>query len=296
MKSKYPIRYVVDSRYFDGTCLTSMSDGIHNDYGNHETIEEIREREKNQFLLPISVEQIDLLLKRYTSSLQLPFEEITEKQYYDLLECVPPLRRGSGWFFVSEEYSVGLHSLCFQYGDRYFTGLRNKGLLLGHIGEQIQKHIKTISFRGAIVKDLYYQTSQGNNPNAKCTPYNFIGKDGRKVFLQNVFSETNDTFTDKDNRSEMAKCLLSLRSHYFQYWTVHGTENLFEFFKWIQKHKYTIQVHGELFDYNESGFVDFHGSIAEYSKSFRYRIYDRYFFSLVINLLRTVKREHIWQR
>ena len=32
------LKYVIDSRYFDGTCLTSMSDGFHNDYGG-ETIE-----------------------------------------------------------------------------------------------------------------------------------------------------------------------------------------------------------------------------------------------------------------
>ncbi len=27
------LKYVIDSRYFDGTCLTSMSDGFRNDYG-----------------------------------------------------------------------------------------------------------------------------------------------------------------------------------------------------------------------------------------------------------------------
>ena len=27
------MRYIIDSRYFDGTCLTSMSDDMHSDYG-----------------------------------------------------------------------------------------------------------------------------------------------------------------------------------------------------------------------------------------------------------------------
>lgn len=40
------MRYIIDSRYFDGTCLTSMSDDMHSDYGG-ETLEALREREKN---------------------------------------------------------------------------------------------------------------------------------------------------------------------------------------------------------------------------------------------------------
>lgn len=37
------LKFVVDSRSFDGSCVTTMSDGIHGDY-HHETLEELRER------------------------------------------------------------------------------------------------------------------------------------------------------------------------------------------------------------------------------------------------------------
>lgn len=33
-------RYIVDSRYFDGTCLTFMTDGFRSDFGG-ETLEEM---------------------------------------------------------------------------------------------------------------------------------------------------------------------------------------------------------------------------------------------------------------
>ena len=33
------LKFVVDSRSFDGSCVTTMSDGIHGDY-HHETLEE----------------------------------------------------------------------------------------------------------------------------------------------------------------------------------------------------------------------------------------------------------------
>ena len=39
------LKFVVDSRSFDGSCVTTMSDGIHGDY-HHETLEELRDREK----------------------------------------------------------------------------------------------------------------------------------------------------------------------------------------------------------------------------------------------------------
>ena len=41
------LKFVVDSRSFDGSCVTTMSDGIHGDY-HHETLEELRDREKTR--------------------------------------------------------------------------------------------------------------------------------------------------------------------------------------------------------------------------------------------------------
>ena len=51
------LKYVIDSRYFNGTCLTSMSDGFHNDYGG-ETIEELRIRENNPYLKAVTPSDI----------------------------------------------------------------------------------------------------------------------------------------------------------------------------------------------------------------------------------------------
>lgn len=85
------LKYVIDSRYFDGTCLTSMSDGFHNDYGG-ETIEELRIRENNPYLKAVTPSDMDKKLRLYHQSLSEPFKEITEEDYYDLLDVLPPLR------------------------------------------------------------------------------------------------------------------------------------------------------------------------------------------------------------
>lgn len=89
------MKYIIDSRYIDGACLTSMSDNLHSDYGG-ETLEELRERERNPHLTAVSPGRMALLMRRYTRSLCKPFREITEERYYDLLDCLPPERMCSG--------------------------------------------------------------------------------------------------------------------------------------------------------------------------------------------------------
>lgn len=65
------LKYVIDSRYFDGTCLTSMSDGFRNDYGG-ETIEELRIRENNPFLITVTQSRINKMLRIFYNSLEAP--------------------------------------------------------------------------------------------------------------------------------------------------------------------------------------------------------------------------------
>ncbi len=54
-------RYIVDSRYFDGTCLTFMTDGFRSDFGG-ETLEEMRVRENNPYLTSVTRQRIDKML------------------------------------------------------------------------------------------------------------------------------------------------------------------------------------------------------------------------------------------
>ena len=77
------LKYVIDSRYFDGTCLTSMSDGFHNDYGG-ETVEELRIRENNPYLKAVTPSEMDKKLRLYHQSLSEPFKEITEEEPSDI--------------------------------------------------------------------------------------------------------------------------------------------------------------------------------------------------------------------
>jgi hypothetical protein len=53
------------------------------------------------------------------------WHEITEDQWWQLLECLPPARQGSGFFAVGEpadhdDRGVAIHVFCVRIDDRYF--------------------------------------------------------------------------------------------------------------------------------------------------------------------------------
>lgn len=58
------LKFVVDSRSFDGSCVTTMSDGIHGDY-HHETLEELRDRERLTFISPTHYQHLTKRLYSY---------------------------------------------------------------------------------------------------------------------------------------------------------------------------------------------------------------------------------------
>ena len=85
------LKFVVDSRSFDGSCVTTMSDGIHSDY-HHETLEELRDREKNPYLTAVSGNTVRKMIRIHLQSLCAPFSEITEERYFDYMDVLPPIR------------------------------------------------------------------------------------------------------------------------------------------------------------------------------------------------------------
>lgn len=229
------MRYVIDSRYFDGSCLTSMHDGTHSDYGG-ETLQELRERERNPFLVAVSPEKILFLTRRYVRILCTPFREITRKDYYSLFECVPPARMGRHWFFVGEAYFGDLYPFCFTRDGRYFKGERPLYLKAEKIWRMIGEHMKTLDFHPELVHgEPYVESDRWYNGNITVTPYYFL-RDGKRMFISNLISDTGKAADDDRNRREMAERLLDLRRNHYEYCAFYShVKDLFEFFDWIRK-------------------------------------------------------------
>ncbi len=278
--------YVVDSRYFDGTIRTSMSDGICSDYSGR-TIEQIREQDDNPHLIAVSDSRVKMLVKRYENALQTPFTEITEERYYELMDCVPPIRLTKDYFFVGEGYYSHLNALCFKFGGRFYEGLRSIYTPEKELYEEINDFGKVISHRAELIKDEPFQTND-----VWRTQYYFADRFGNKFYVghSDKFPDDKDS---KFNRDNLAQELMSLRKNNYQYLMYYGKyHNIIDLFAYIRNGNRTIFCTKTLFK-RRGDYVEFRGYLTAPYEPFSYHIYDREVVRQIINQLRRVKREAI---
>ena len=278
------MRYIIDSRFYRGYIVALMHDDVHNDNDKEETLEALRIRHNNPNLIAITPERLQVLYKRYRESIITPFLEITEERYNELLNCLPPLRMTQYSFFAGGEIYNDLYLFCFTASGRFYCGERSIRLTTDELIQLINEHTGKLKYHPALVTgEPYNQYFRWYNREVKRTPYFFT--DGNK-------------YDDNRNRRELAKYLRSLRSNCYQYLTYYSREeNIFDFFAWLGKNNYTLEIQGSLFYFDANReFADFHGNVWECSAVFSYRIYTREMLQHVINQLRTVKRKYAWKR
>lgn len=282
------IEYVIDSRFFRGYCLTSLFDGVHSDYGG-ETLEELIISERNPYLISVSGKELDKRLRIYEKSLCGSFHEITEEIYNDSMNVLPPIRLTGRFFFVGEPYSGNLYPFCFNRAGRYFKGLYSVRTPKEELEKLINKQFFQVTFKGKITKG----TTQMVTGNTLVTPYSFINAEGKELFICNMVAKQDDAENTRKSRRDMADILLSLRKHYFLYFSDNNKQdNIEKFLDEISYKKQTLLANGRFFQFpvnHES--VSFTGSIKETGGTFFYRIYDRELFQWLLYKLRNVKRE-----
>ena len=286
------LKFVIDSGYFNGCCITSMSDGEHNDYGKKETLEELRIRKNNPHLTAISLDALYKRLWIYEQSLCDSFREITKEEYYHTMNVLPPIRFTNHSFFLGEPYYGRLYLFCFHIRGRYFAGLRSVRTPQAELERQIDDHYRTISFHGKIIREnLKIIFDEKKVP--AIIPYFFLNAKDERVFICNRTDMSGNAEEHRKSRQDMAKTLLSLRKHHFIYYTGKGKDDdVEEFMNRVEKEAYTLLASGTFFQYpvnRES--VTFIGNVKETGEEFIYRIYSRELFLHLLHKLRAVKRE-----
>lgn len=286
------IKYVIDSRFFRGYCLTSLSDGIHSDYGG-ETLEELRVSELNPYLIPVSGKELDKRLRIYEKSLCGSFHEITEETYYDSMNVLPPIRLTGRYFFVGEPYSGNLYPFCFNVGGRYFKGLYSARAPKEKLERFINRHYLLVTFKGKVTKGTTQVIADKHTGNTLITPYSFINADGNERFICNTVAKQNNAEDIHRSRKEMAGILFSLRKQHFRYFSDNnGEDDIEKFLDEVGSKKQTLLANGRFFQFpinHES--VSFTGNIKETGEAFFYRIYYRELFQHLLHKLRNIKRE-----
>lgn len=288
------IKFVIDSRYFRGIYITSMSDGVHSDYSG-KTLKELKDKENIPYLIAVSENDIDKKIRIYKKSLCNTFQEITEKNYYDSMGILPTIRLNEQSFFAGNPYYSNLHMFCFTIHNRYFKGLRPVNTPYEELKREMDEHYQHIMFKGKIIKEKVYSIADKGKREMFIVPYSFIHTDGKKRFICNMVAKRNDAEDIHKARKDMAKSLLSLRKHHFLYFSGYDKhDDMEKFLDEIERKEYTILAKNNLFQFpinRES--VSFSGSIKETGESFFYRIYDRKLFLLLLHKLRSIKRETI---
>lgn len=136
--------YVIDPNNYQGFHITSMKDGVHNDYEEGETLEDMRKKYNNPNLIAVSWDEVLVRMKEYHMNLQGAFEEITEERYDSLFNCLPPVRWKGGRFFLGEAYSGSIHSMCFALDGKFYEGKRSITLSDSDIAKQISEFAESL--------------------------------------------------------------------------------------------------------------------------------------------------------
>lgn len=285
---KDQLKYVIDSRYFDGKCLTRMADGIHNDHGG-ETLEELRIRENNPFLIAIPRFRIEKMLRIYREALERPFKEITEEDFFYFTDDTPLLYLRDGSFFVDEPHYVNIYPFHFERDGRYFHGLRSIKTSKNELDRQIDRCMKIMNRKATILKVNPLHSVSSKSDCLKLIPYYFSVDGKQPAFICNLVIQSDS----KQTRTDMANILRSLRSNHFQFYKGKGRyETPDELIDYVSRKKLTLISDGHFLQYppnRES--VTFIGHIKETSEEFLFRIYDREYFLYLLKRLRTVKKE-----
>ena len=285
-------KFVIDPYRFNGSCLTSMADGIHCDY-TRRTLEELRIKEDNPSLVAVSGKTVDKMFRIHLRSLCLPFKEITEEKYHENMEVLPPVRHSRNFFFMGEPCFKDLYLFCFHVNGRYFTGLRSVTTPRKELEKQMEKHYRDLTFKGRITRGQACTITDKENRKCLLIPYFFNDTEGRKKFICNLVTSPNKDPDTRSARKNIAEILLSLRRHHFLYFSEHKKRDDMELFLEETKAKgHTLLVNGKLLQYpvnRES--VSFTATVKETGEPFFFRIYDKDLFLHLLYVLRGIKRE-----
>jgi len=133
--------YLVDkTEKFDGIVQTSCTNGYADYQDEPITTADYIEKKKAEGLdlIELTWEELSKKLEDYNNKTYLskPWKEITEEQFFDAFECLPPLKLThiknaageykSFLFFISEATTADIHATYINYnGEKFYSASRS---------------------------------------------------------------------------------------------------------------------------------------------------------------------------
>lgn len=131
--------WIVNAAHFDGYAKTSFAEGSACPYTG-KTAEQFAAEGYDV----LNDEQFDELLERYQTGLCGRWKEVTEEEYNEQLNVLPPIGWNGSGFWMSE-YTYGDVTAYYQrFGGRYYTSLQrintSRKEILASLDEYVEAH------------------------------------------------------------------------------------------------------------------------------------------------------------
>ena len=196
------LKFVVDSRSFDGSCVTTMSDGIHGDY-HHETLEELRDREKNPYLTAVSGNTVRKMIRIHLQSLcakgqRYPLKASADREEPALaniiVTCTDNIRsRMNLWRFLKkhrEHTSNNERSPIYwmDFGNARTTGQVLIGNIRGKILQPVSNEYLPVPRMNVITEEVRYSTIKEKDSGPSCSLAEALQK--QDLFINSILAQT----------------------------------------------------------------------------------------------------------
>lgn len=143
------MKYITQLPYIgnvENTCSDDLTQAHYCEEGVSASDYIAQHKKKNLHIL--TWEELYPHIKEFNQSLCEEWKEITEEQYEDALECLPPMRwHNIGYktsvFFISEAYTADIHSAYISSQGKYYTANRSINMKSEDIYNDFVKQIKT---------------------------------------------------------------------------------------------------------------------------------------------------------
>lgn len=112
-------QWVLRDGKYDGCVYSYLVDGV--DPLTKKTAEQYR---ADGFFI-VSDSELDALIAEYENSMSGDWHEITEEQFEDALNILPPRKWHDGGFYACEAYNGTLHSFYQEHNGKYYASLQS---------------------------------------------------------------------------------------------------------------------------------------------------------------------------
>lgn len=130
--------WIVNAAHFDGYAKTSFAEGGACPYTG-KTAEQFAAEGYDV----LNDEQFDELLERYQNGLCGRWKEVTEEEFNEQLNVLPPIGWNGSGFWMSE-YTYGDVTAYYQrFGGRYYTSLQRINTSRGEILYSLSRHLES---------------------------------------------------------------------------------------------------------------------------------------------------------